>query len=204
MIGMALKPTTQVFTMREGVSQQIPFDASSTGAGFETVRMNTNLDTLNREVLLIQEVDFDLLGISYWAGVQSRINASVDENVQWLNSALDIILTEVDPAVDPNALQLDSPHFIASRSIQTVAGLWGQSTENPDTASYTSQAGKNHALFTTASDSLYLTFAYGFNGNNSATMSGANPTVRGLSRIMCQRAKADADTYAAILTGLYA
>ena len=200
---MALKPTTQVFTMREGISQQIPFDASATGSGMETVSMNTNLDTLNREVLLIQEVDFDLIGLSYWAGVQSRIDASIDENVQWLNSSLEIFLTEVDPATDPNALMLDSPHFIASRSIQTVAGLWGQSTENPDTASYTSQAGKNHALFTTASDQLYLTFGYTFNGNNNATMSGANPTVRGLSRIMCQRAKADGDTYAAILTGLF-
>ena len=201
---MAVKPTTQVYAIRDSITDSVDFTSGQSGSNLTTVASPTSLDTLNREVLMIQEVDFDISGLGYWAAVMTRTNASVDPAVAYVQGSLSVFLTEVDPAVDPTALDLASPHFIAARSIVSVGGVFALSDENPDTAAYSSVAFADHPLFTTASDTLYLTVSYSFSGNDPGTHTGANPSFRGSFRTFAQRGKADADTYAAILTGLYA
>lgn len=199
---MSVKPTTAVFHIRG--SETIDCDFQNSPNALATLEIPTNLDTLNREVLLIQEIDFDVAGVAQWVGVLSRNNGSQDPADAFINGTLSVVLTEVDPAVDPNALLLSSPHFIASKEMSSVSGLMFDTQENPDSASYSSQVGGDHPLFTTASESLFLTVASAVN-NNDATAGTAPPVrVRGMARVMCQRGKADADTYAAILTGLFA
>lgn len=200
---MAVKTTTDTFTIREGASIVVNFQGGQTGGGIETIKIPTNLDTLNREVLQIQEVDFDLVGIGFWAGVLGRQNGSVNPSEVQINGDLYLILTEVDPAIDPNALNLDSPHFIAGRHMSMIAGLIIQSDDMPDTASFSSVAAAEAPLFTTAAKELFLSLSYNFNGNDNTTPGLNNATIRGLMRTMCNRGRADADTYAAILTGLF-
>jgi len=200
---MAVKPTSETFTIREGASIVVDFQGGQTGGGVETVSIPTNLDTLNREVLQIQEVDFDLQGMSFWAGVMARNNGSVDPAAVYINGDLYVILTEVDPAIDPNVLSLDSPHFIAGKHLSMIAGLVIQSDDNPDTASFSSVAAQEAPLFTTAAKELFLTVSYGFNGNDNTTPGLNNATIRGVMRTMANRGRADADTYASILTGLF-
>ena len=134
----------------------------------------------------------------------TRTGASIDPAVAYVNGTLSVYLTEVDPAVDPTVLSLSSPHFIASRIIGSVGGVWTIADNNPDTASYSSVAFADHPLFTTASANLFLTVGFSYDGNDPGTMSGAPAKIAADFRAFCQRGRADADTYAAILTGLYA
>lgn len=200
---MAVKPTTQVFSIRDGISSEVDFTLGQGRSELITVSIPTQLDTLNREVLMIQEVDFDFAGQEYLAGVVARNGGAIDPAVSAPTCHLQVYLTEVDPAADPNALLLDSPHFIAGASISIVQGLL-TIDYTPDTGSYSSVAYADHPLFTTASETLYFSFSWTYQGNDPATAPGAQPAVRGLFRSFNQRGRADADTYAAILTGLYA
>jgi len=200
---MSVKPTTAVFSIREAADQSIDFQAGQSQTVLQTVQINTNLDTLNREVLLIQEVDFDIGGLPYFMAVMARQNGSLDSTNFFANGSVQVILTEVDPAVDPNSLGLSSPHFIASASVLTNAGAIPVVDLTPDTASYNSQAGADHPLFTTAAETLFLTLVLNYSGNDPAAGTASAPQMRGECRILCQRGKADADTYAAILTGLF-
>ena len=56
---MSVKPTTQVYAVRERAETEVCFIAQSRSQ-IVTVSIPTMLDTLNREVLMIQEVDFDI------------------------------------------------------------------------------------------------------------------------------------------------
>jgi len=201
---MSVKPTTQVFAMRSAADLTVDFGIGQSLSVLDTVEIPTNLDTLSREVLMVQEVDFDLNGMSQFGGVMSRQNGSNDIADFYINGGVAVVLTEVDPGQDPNALGLNSPHFIASASIEAVQGLFTAPDYNPDTASYNSVASADHPLFTSASDTLYLTLVAFYNGNAPSAGTAAPVSLRGAVRIMSQRGKADADTYAAILTGLYA
>ena len=134
----------------------------------------------------------------------TRTGASIDPAVAYVNGSLSIYLTEIDPNIDPTVLLLDSPHFIASQVISSVGGVWTNTDNNPDTGSYSSVAFADHPLFTTASSNLFLTVAFAYDGNDPATMTGAPAKIRGSFRAFAQRGRADDDTYAAILTGLYA
>ena len=200
---MSVKPTTAVFSIRDAAQVAIDFTAGQSSTVIDTTTINTNLDTLNREVLLIQEVDFDLGGITQFMGVMARQNGSINPTDFFANGSMTVVLTEVDPAVDPNALQLDSPHFIASASVLVNAGAIPVVDLTPDTASYNSQAGADHPLFTSAAETLFLTLLVNYQGNDPAAGTAAPVNTRGLVRVLCQRGKADADTYAAILTGLF-
>ena len=200
---MSVKPTTQVYAVRDSKEIEVPFQAQSRTL-IETISIPTMLDTLNREVLMIQEVDFDIYNIAQWAGYMSRNNGSIDPNVAYLNGTLSVFLTEVDPAIDPTVLSLASPHFIASQIISSVAGVYTSVDNNPDTGSYSSVAFADHPLFTTASSNLFLSVGFSYEGNDPATMTGPSAKIAGNFRAFCQRGRADADTYAAILTGLYA
>lgn len=200
---MSVKPTTAIFSIREAADASIDFNAGQSETVLQTVQINTNLDTLNREVLLIQEIDFDIGGLPYFMGVMARNGGSNSPTDFFANGSIQAILTEVDPAVDPNALGLSSPHFIASASVLVNAGAIPVVDLTPDTATYNSQAGEDHPLFTTASESLFLTLVLQYSGNDPAAGTASPPNMRGSCRILCQRGKADADTYAAILTGLF-
>jgi len=200
---MAVKPTTQVFSVRDGISTNVDLTLGQGFSELETVSIPTQLDTLNREVLMIQEVDFDIAGMEYLAGAIARTNGAIDPAVSAPTCRVDVFLTEVDPAVDPSALQLASPHFIAGASVSIIQGLLTVDY-TPDTGSYGSVAFADHPLFTTASENLFFSFGYTYQGNDPSTAPPAKPAVRGMFRTFNQRGRADADTYAAILTGLYA
>lgn len=200
---MSVKPTTQVYAVRERAETEVGFIAQSRSQ-IVTVSIPTMLDTLNREVLMIQEVDFDIYNAGYWSALMARTNSSIDPAVAYVSGTLSVFLTEVDPAVDPTVLSLSSPHFIASRTISSVAGLLTMTDNNPDTASYSSVAFADHPLFTTASANLFLSVGFSYDGNDPGTMTGAPAKIAGEFRAFAQRGRADADTYAAILTGLYA
>ena len=201
---MPVKPITDLFTIRESAQIEQNFAQSQSEFIIGTVEIQTQLDTLNREVLLIQEVDFDVAGLPQWLGLMARDGGTNTASDFYINGEVNVILTEVDPAVDPNVLALDSPHFIASRHITSMAGLVMDMAENPDTASYSSVAAADHPLFTSASRTLFLTVTGQYQGNDATVGTAAPCTLRGACRIMAQRGKADADTYAAIVTGLYA
>lgn len=199
---MSVKATSDIFKIREGVTQTIEMGGSNQSASLiNTVKIPTNLDTLGREVLEIQEMDFDFAGIGFLCGIMGRQGASLDPAALTVNCDLDIVLTEVDPAVDPSSLELVSPHFIGGRKLVIMGGLVQVEDTNPDTASFNSVASSKSPIFTTASSDLYISVLSTFNGNNPAT--GGNVNIRGSARIMANRGKSDADTYAAILTGLY-
>lgn len=200
---MSVKPTTQVYAVRDSAEVEVGFIAQSRSF-IEVVSIPTMLDTLNREVLMIQEVDFDLYNTAYWNALMTRTNASIDPAVAYVNGSVSIYLTEIDPNIDPTVLLLDSPHFIASQIISSVGGVFTNIDNNPDTGSYSSVAFADHPLFTTASSNLFLTVAFSYDGNDPTTMTGAPAKIRGAFRAFAQRGRADADTYAAILTGLYA
>lgn len=200
---MSVKPTTQVYAVRDSTQVDVEFLAQSRSS-LNTISIPTMLDTLNREVLMIQEVDFDIYNVAYWNALMTRTNASIDPSVAYVNGTLSLYLTEVDPNEDPTVLSLASPHFIASQVISSVGGVFTNTDNNPDTGSYSSVAFADHPLFTTASSNLFLTMAFSYDGNDPASMTGAPAKITGAFRSFCQRGRADADTYAAILTGLYA
>jgi len=202
---MPIKANTDVFTIREGSTITLDFTSGQSESQFTTVSIPTQLDTLGREVLMIQEVDFDIQGLAYFLGVMARADGSVSQGAdQLVNGNITVTLTEVDPNVDPNALLLESPHFIASREVTAISGWTMVVDDNPDTASYSSVAAADHPLFTSAASTLFLTVSGNFQGNDPGTGTAAPAGLRGMVRIMAQRGKADADTYAAIVTGLYA
>lgn len=200
---MAIKPNTAVFTVRDSIKTTIDF-ASQSGTTLEVTAIPTSLDALNREVMMIQEVDFDIVNSNYLSAVMARQGASLDPAVQYLNGYVAVFLTEVDPRLDNSVLSLSSPHFIAARTVEMVAGVYTISDDNPDTATYSSVAFSEQPLFTTASSEIFLTIASAYQGNDPATFTAAPPILTGNFRAFAQRGRADADTYAAILTGLYA
>eukprot|EP01048_Picozoa_sp_COSAG05_P026704 COSAG05_NODE_7423_length_812_cov_30541.740533_2_plen_131_part_01 len=131
---MSVKPTTQVYAVRDTAETEIGFIAQSRSS-LEVVSIPTMLDTLNREVLMIQEVDFDIFNSAYWNALMTRTGASIDPGVAYVNGTITLTLTEVDPNVDPNVLGLASPHFIASQVISSVGGFFTNVDNNPDTGS---------------------------------------------------------------------
>lgn len=194
---MALKTTSEPFSIRGFVKHDMDLTTGQSGSDYSVLEIEQNLDTLSREVLVIHEVDFDMYGIEFMEGVLSRQAGSIDPAVQYANAAINVSLTGEN---DPSATILSDPSFIAGRQLTTLQGVSTNYDNTPDTASYGS-TGSKHPLAIVADGQMYLFLAASWNGNDPATAQKCG--ISAGVRIMAQRAVADASTYAALLTRAY-
>ena len=194
---MAIKMTSDPFTIRGQLKHTVDLTSGQSGSDFSVLEIDQQLDTLSREILVIHEVDFDVYGNEFLEGVMSRQNGSIAPNSLYANLSLNIALSGEN---DIQSTVLSDPAFIAGRQYTTVAGFATNWDNTPDTASYGS-TGSKHPLAIVADGRMYLFCSHAFNGNDPATAQSVGLT--SAVRIMCQRAKADSDTYAALLTGAY-
>ena len=181
---MGYKMTTDAFVLRGAT------DLTITGAsgGAETT-LDTSLDTLNREVLIIHEIDIQTGSTPIGAVDQYANDASVR-----LLSIHDAVQTAT------GSLNLNSTDYIGGVNTAFMVGGPGnaitvQESKNPDSRD---QASKDSVPLAIITDSTIVLRS----GFSASTASSASDTYQAKFRIICQRAKADADTYAALVTGL--
>lgn len=156
-----------------------------------TATIDTSLDTLAREVLLVWEVDIAHGGFPTNAVDSLCLNAanleslSIHDNVQ----------------TGTAATQLNDPEYIAGQNVVYAGGfhpnptLAIQENKNPDSTDFPSRDRMPLAIIT---DSEIVCRS----GFSSSIAFATSDTYQARFRIMAQRAKADADTYAALVTGL--
>ena len=139
-----------------------------------TETINLSLDSLSREILVIEYVDLDVSPPEIVGNTKTQMNLTLRDN-------------------DGGVAGLSNPRTIATANITVTAAGPGEvavfQNAEPKTANM-----MDGALYVTATDDLYL------------SLQGANNVVTlglGQVRIFARRAKADADTYAAILTSQY-
>ena len=164
---MGLKYTSDVFQISASVVETVVNTEATT-------TINLNLDSLSREVLVIQYVDLDVSIGDLVPGVRTQMNCS---------------LTNTDIGVQG----ISNPQTIATAN-HTI-----ESAGPGDTAFFSNAEPRNAqlqdtALFVSGTDNLFLSVV---GSNNAATL------IRGQARIYCRRATATADTYAAILTSQF-
>jgi hypothetical protein len=165
---MGFKYTSDTFQISAAVQETAPNTLT-------TQTINLNLDSLSREILVIQMVDMDLSTPELVPGVKTQINTSLnDANVGVVGLSNSQAIT-----VANNTILADAGAG-AAVAFQNAEPRFAQMSDTP--------------LFVSATDDLFLS-VQGV-GNVAAT---------GLSqvRIFARRARADADTYAAILTSQF-
>jgi hypothetical protein len=163
---MGIKYTSDVFQISASVVETVVNTPATT-------TINLNLDSLSREVLVIQYVDIDVSIGDLVPGVRTQMNCS---------------LTNTDIGVQG----ISNPQTIATanHTIESTAGeVVAFSNAEPRYAQM-----QDSALFVSGTDNLFLSVA---GSNNVATL------IRGQVRIYARRAQATADTYAAILTSQF-
>mgnify|MGYP003629197397 CR=1 FL=1 len=163
---MGLKYTSDVFQISASVVETVVNTEATT-------TINLNLDSLSREVLVIQYVDLDVSIGDLVPGVRTQMNCSLT------NTAIGV-------------QGISNPQTIATanHTIESSAG---------ETAFFSNAEPRNAqlqdtALFVSGTDNLFLSVV---GSNNLATL------IRGQARIYARRATATADTYAAILTSQF-
>ena len=166
---MGFKYTSDTFQISASVQEPAP------NAGANTT-INLNLDSLSREILVIQYVDMDLNTPDLDPGVRTQINASLN-----------------DANIGVAGLSNSQVIAVANNTIVADAGAGaavGFSNAEPRYA----QMATDVPLFVSATDDLFL-----------SVVGTGNLAVVGLCqvRIFARRARADADTYAAILTSQF-
>lgn len=186
---MGYKTTTDPFILRGTTSMQITGSTASTHT-----EVDTSLDTLNREVLLIWEVD-----IQHGDLPRDAMNSLLD------GAALNQFVIRDQVQTETGLFNLDDQEYIAGKDIQfsgrqgtgaTNAGvgfLFDQ--KNPDSTEFPSKDKNPLAIVTSSNLILRSDFA-------SSIAFSTSETYQAFFRIHAQRAKADADTYAALVTGL--
>ena len=158
-------------------------------SGADTAEIDTSLDTLNREVLLIWEVDiqggsFPILANQGIAAGATLESLSIHDSVQTATGALN--LNDTDYISGLNTV------FFGGGPSQ-VFGV--QENKNPDSREFSSRDRIPLAIIT---DSTIIVRS----GFSSTVGFATSEAYNARFRIMAQRAKADADTYAALVTGL--
>ena len=146
-----------------------------------TTQVNLNLDSLSREILVIQMVDLDVTSPNLVAGVRS---------------AMDLTLSDTSPTAIAG-LGNSNTIATAQKVIQAGSGAGAGGIEGA--VSFDNQEPKfaqmtDAPIFITATDDLFLSIQ----GSNNTSFQGV-----GQARIFARRARADADTYAAILTSQF-
>lgn len=138
-----------------------------------TTTINLNLDSLSREILVIQYVDLDITNPDLVAGVPTVMQASLNDaniGVQGLSNGQVI-------ATVAHSIEADATMAV---SFQNAEPRYAQMADAP--------------IFVSATDNLFLSV---LGTGNTASLGKAQ------CRIYARRARADADTYAAILTSQF-
>ena len=159
-----------------------------------TTTVDTSLDTLNREVLLIWEVDIQQGHLPRQA-VEGLLNGA----------AMNTFILRDQVQTEAGLFNLDDQEYIGGKDIQFmgrqgtgatnegVGFLWDQ--KNPDSTEFPSRDKAPLAIVTSQSVILRSDF-------ESSIAIATSETYQSFFRIHAQRAKADADTYAALVTGM--
>ena len=164
---MAYKYTSETFTVRGAVTET----AANT---FTETTINTNLDSLSREILVVLRADLDVAPPDGVPGTYTSTEMS--------------LANESQTAV----ININNPDCIASAQAVIVSGAPGDSV--PFTESMPEAANLSDSpLYLVASDDLFL----GIKGLNNVNAKS------GYMVLHCRRAKADSGTYAAILTSQF-
>lgn len=163
---MSYKWTSETFTIRARVTQAV-------ANTFEEYQINLNLDSLSREILVVQRVDMDL---------------AYPETIPGLYSAVTMSLANSGQVATIN---IDDPDCISAANAVIVGGI-------ADGVSFQEQApeavnASDEPLYIVATDNLFL----GIDSLNQTTAKS------GYVLMHCRRAKADAGTYSAILTSQF-
>jgi len=165
---MAFKYTSDTFQISASAQETVVNTAF-------TSTINLNLDSLSREILVVQYVDLDITTPDILPNTTTKMQCS-------LNNA------------NVGIVGLANPQGIAIASNSIVAGLAGDAVSFQNSEPRNGQQAADIPLFISATDDLFLT-----------VKGTANAAVLGLAqvRIFARRARADADTYAAILTAQF-
>ena len=165
---MGYKWTSETFTIREAVTE--------TGANtFTEQTVNLNLDSLSREILVIQRVDLDVAYPDAIASTYTSVSASLANTSQ------------------TTPINIDDPDCIASGNT-VIASPNPTSMVSFQEAMPESINAADVPLFIVATDNLYL----GVKGLNNTNAKSCYMVLH------ARRAKADAGTYSAILTSQFA
>jgi len=187
---MGYKTTTDPFVLRASTAAVVsPTDTS--GANYATI--DTSLDTLNREVLLIWEVDIQVDGLpnnlfGSLVVADPANSMSIDHSVVTQQDFFDL---------SDHEYVAGASETINSRATATGNVYNHQMSRNPDSREMVSRDKVPLAIITASE--IFCRTGFSINtalGQASDGIVGAN------FRIHAQRAKADADTYAALVTGL--
>lgn len=162
---MGFKYTTDLFEIRAQVSES----AANT---FTEQTINVNLDSLNREILIIMSVDLDCGTPSLVAGSSTSVNAQLTKNSK--TAAVNISDPACVSQFQKQVRSLGAPDPMCFLSVDDLPAA---------------QADLPY-LAISATDDLFLGVA---GGNNVGPVS-AHVLIR------ARRARADADTYAALIT----
>jgi len=166
---MGFKYTSDTFQISASVTET----AANT---LTTQTINLNLDSLSREILVIQYVDMDLTPPDLVPGAKTQMNASLN-----------------DANIGASGLSNSQVISVANTTIITDAGA-GAAVSFANAEPRFAQNDTDVPLFVSATDDLFLSI-----------QGIANLAAQGLCqvRIFARRARADADTYAAILTSQF-
>jgi hypothetical protein len=185
-MSMAFKTTTDIYALRASNTLEIP---AGSGGSANTTSIETNLDSLNREILLIWEVDFwvptlgtQIANVSSAASTESFVHSLQINKASGFFSLADVehIASRTDQIVKAGA----NPQVLYIKDLR------------PDSKEFTSQTAQNSPLAIVVGDKIYFRQSH----SNDLTTVTAD-TLVATCRMMVQRAKADADTYAALLQG---
>ena len=166
---MGFKYTSDTFQISASVLETAPNTLT-------TQTINLNLDSLSREILVIQYVDMDITAPDLVPGVRTQVNGSLN-----------------DANIGVAGLSNSQAITVANSTIITDAGA-GAAVSFANAEPRFAQNDTDVPLFVSATDDLFL-----------SVQGVGNVAVQGLiqARIFARRARADADTYAAILTSQF-
>jgi hypothetical protein len=185
---MGYKTTTDVYALRAESTLTVADQNDS-----DVVEIATNLDSLSREVLLVWEVDFQFptLG-TQWGDIAGE-------------TTTDTFLHQLSIGKSNEAVNLNDPECIAIAQ-RVICGsqaapnrqMFFTESYSPDSQNFESNVSANSPLGIIVGDKIFFRNAQ---SNDIALGSITADTLKGRCRLMVQRAKADADTYSAILQG---
>lgn len=184
---MGYKTTTDPFVLRAKTKIVV----NGTG-DVEYTAIDTSLDTLNREVLLIWEVD--IMNEGYPPEAIGAMSQTAGGELLQLRQTL---------ATEEDNFLLSDREYIAGKDTQVIASGGGAANPvfqvvefaNPDSNTMVSRDKIPLAII--VNSEIYF--------RNAFSSSVAFATSEGFTshvRVLAQRAKADAETYAALVTGL--
>lgn len=156
---------------------QISATVTETAPNTETTQtINLNLDSLSREILVISMVDIDVTAPELIGGAQTQITGTLADAASVGAAGLSASQT----IATANKTIIADAGLAAAVSFDNQEPKFAQMSDNP--------------LFVSATDDLFLSVE---GANNGGKLGQAQV------RIFARRARADADTYAAILTSQF-